>query len=370
MSEARKTPLYDTHLAAGGQMTEFAGWLLPTRYTELMAEHHAVRRHAGMFDVSHMCIVDITGAEAAAFLRRLLANNIDKLEAPGKALYSCMLNEQGGILDDLIVYWLEADYYRLVVNAATAAKDLHWLQQQSQHFAEGKLQISQRSELALIALQGPEAEAQLLRQLPSLGAQIKALKPFSVLRDDHYCIARTGYTGEDGFEIMLDAAAATAFWQSLLDAGVTPCGLGARDTLRLEAGMSLYGQDMDESVTPLQCGLGWSVAWEPPERAFNGRAALQKQRDDGVAEKVVGLVLDQRNVLRSGYQVFSADDELLGVLTSGTFSPTICKPIGMARVSKDIGTQAMVEIRGRKIPARVVKPVFVRRGQIMPGLET
>ncbi|GAB4114629.1 MAG: glycine cleavage system aminomethyltransferase GcvT [Wenzhouxiangellaceae bacterium] len=370
MSEARKTPLYDAHLAAGGQMTEFAGWLLPTRYTELMTEHHAVRRHAGMFDVSHMCIVDITGAEAAAFLRRLLANNIDKLEAPGKALYSCMLNEQGGILDDLIVYWLEADYYRLVVNAATAAKDLHWLQQQSQHFAAGKLQISQRSELALIALQGPEAEAQLLHQLPSLGAQIKALKPFSVLRDDHYCIARTGYTGEDGFEIMLDAAAATTFWQSLLDAGVTPCGLGARDTLRLEAGMSLYGQDMDESVTPLQCGLGWTVAWEPSERAFNGRAALQKQRDDGVAEKVVGLVLDQRNVLRSGYQVFSADDELLGVLTSGTFSPTICKPIGMARVSKDIGTQAMVEIRGRKIPARVVKPVFVRRGQIMPGIET
>jgi aminomethyltransferase len=370
MSDARKTPLYDAHIAAGAQMTDFAGWLLPTRYQGVMEEHHAVRQHAGMFDVSHMCIVDITGSESGAFLRQLLANNIDKLAAPGKALYSCMLNEKGGILDDLIVYWLEPDYYRLVVNAATTDKDLHWLQQQSHQFADGKLQISQRSELALIALQGPEAEQQLTRQLPSLGAQIKALKPFSVLRDDKYCIARTGYTGEDGFEIMLDASAAPTFWQALLDTGVTPSGLGARDTLRMEAGMSLYGQDMDESVTPLQCGLGWTVAWDPEQRHFIGREAVQQQRENGVAEKVVGLVLDQRNVLRSGYQVFGEDDQLLGVLTSGTFSPTISKPIGMARVSKDIGTQVMVEIRGKKIPARVVKPVFVRQGQIMPGILT
>ena len=369
MSEARKTPLHDAHIAAGAQMTEFAGWLLPARYQGVMEEHHAVRRAAGMFDVSHMCIVDITGAESADFLRRLLANNIDKLKQPGTALYSCMLNEQGGILDDLIVYWLEPDYYRLVVNAATTEKDLRWLQQQSHHFTDGKLQISQRSELALIALQGPEAESHLADLVPSLGAQIKALKPFAVLRDDHYCIARTGYTGEDGFEIMLDASAATRLWQSLLEAGVTPCGLGARDTLRLEAGMSLYGQDMDESVTPLQCGLGWTVAWEPEDRDFIGRQAVQKQRAQGVAEKMVGLVLDQRNVLRSGYPVFSTDEQALGVLTSGTFSPTINQPIGMARVSKDIGSRALVEIRGRKIPARVVKPVFVRKGEIMPGIQ-
>jgi len=370
MSDARKTPLYDAHIAAGAQMTDFAGWLLPARYQGVMEEHHAVRRHAGMFDVSHMCIIDITGSESGAFLRQLLANNIDKLAAPGKALYSCMLNDKGGILDDLIVYWLEPDYFRLVVNAATTEKDLHWLQQQAKHFTVGKLQISQRSELALIALQGPDAEQQLTRQLPSLGAQIKTLTPFAVLRDDQYCIARTGYTGEDGFEIMLDASAAPTFWQALLDSGVMPCGLGARDTLRMEAGMSLFGQDMDESVTPLQCGLGWTIAWEPEQRHFIGREAVQQQREHGVAEKVVGLVLDQRNVLRNGYRVFGDDDQLLGVLTSGTFSPTISKPIGMARVSKDIGTRVMVEIRGKKIPARVVKPVFVRQGQIMPGILT
>ncbi len=368
MTEALKTPMYGAHIAAGAQMTEFAGWCLPARYQGVMQEHHAVRTAAGMFDVSHMRIVDITGAEAAAFLRRLLANNIDKISAPGKALYSCMLDESAGILDDLIVYWLEKDYYRLVVNAATAAKDLRWMNQQSQHFDEAKLQISERIELSLIALQGPEAEQQLLQKLPNLGAQIRQLKPFAVWRDDQYCIARTGYTGEDGFEIMLSDSAAPAFWQALQDQGVTPCGLGARDTLRLEAGMSLYGQDMDESVTPLQCGLGWTVAWEPQDRDFVGRKVLSAQREQGVDVKVVGLVLDQRNVLRSGYKVFDAQNNRVGVLTSGTFSPTISKPIGMARVNKDVGTQVLVEIRDKKIAARMVKPVFVRQGKIQPGV--
>ncbi len=363
-SAAQHTPLYQQHLDLNGQIVDFAGWQLPARYQGVMEEHHAVRRQAGLFDVSHMTIVDITGAEAAVLLRKLVANNIDKLTIPGKALYTCMLNEQGGILDDLIVYFFADDDYRIVVNAATRAQDLDWINQQAGSFS---VNITERPELALLALQGPQAETHLTQQLAAHADTIQALKPFNTLREGDTIIARTGYTGEDGFEIMLPAAQAVRLWQALIQAGVTPCGLGARDTLRLEAGMCLYGQDMDASVSPLECGLSWTVAWEPDTRDFIGRQALSEQKQQGVKHKLVGLVIDQRTVMRSGYKVF-LDDRQVGIVTSGTFSPTIEKPIGMARVSREVQDHCEVEIRGKRYNARVVKPMFVRKGQALDGV--
>ena len=361
---SQQTPLYQQHIDLNGQMVDFAGWQLPARYQGLMKEHHAVRQAAGLFDVSHMTIVDIQGNQAAAFLRRLVANNIDKLTTPGKALYTCMLNEQGGILDDLIVYHFASDDYRIVVNAATRDQDLAWVNQQATDF---DVSITERPELALLALQGPQAEDQLCQQLSNQANAIRSLKPFNALRDNDTTIARTGYTGEDGFEIMLPADAAVNLWKVLIAAGVTPCGLGARDTLRLEAGMCLYGQDMDTSVSPLESGLGWTVAWEPEDRDFIGRTALAEQKVQGVTQKLVGLVIDQRTVMRSGYKVFVGDSQV-GVITSGTFSPTVEKPIGMARVNRDVQNQCEVKIRGKRLPARVVKPMFVRKGAILDGI--
>ncbi len=361
---SQQTPLYQQHIDLNGQMVDFAGWQLPARYQGLMEEHHAVRRAAGLFDVSHMTIVDIQGPGAAAFLRRLVANNVDKLTTPGKALYTCMLNQQGGILDDLIVYHFSSDDFRIVVNAATRDQDMAWINQQAASF---DVNITERPELALLALQGPQAEAQLCQQLNHHADAIGSLKPFNALRDNDTTIARTGYTGEDGFEIMLPADAAVNLWEALIAAGVTPCGLGARDTLRLEAGMCLYGQDMDTSVSPLETGLGWTVAWEPEDRDFIGRAALAEKKAQGVTKKLVGLVIDKRTVMRSGYKVFVGDEEV-GVITSGTFSPTVEKPIGMARVNRDVQDQCEVEIRGKRLPARVVKPMFVRKGAILEGI--
>ena len=353
------TPLFQQHVDLGGQMVDFAGWQLPARYTDVMAEHHAVRRSAGIFDVSHMTIVDLFGVDSKAFLRHLLANDVDKLKTSGKALYSCMLNHEGGILDDLIVYYFADDAYRLVVNAATREKDLAWIKQQAAAFS---VEMTERPELALLALQGPEAEQHLITQQPENADVIKALKPFNAIVIDETTIARTGYTGEDGFEIMLPAEAAVSLWQALVDSGVTPCGLGARDTLRLEAGMCLYGQDMDESLSPLVSGLSWTVAWEPAERDFIGRDALSAEKAAGVQHKLVGLVLDKRTVLRSGYKVFSNNIEV-GVITSGTFSPSLEKPIGMARVQIGIGETCEVEIRGKRLTANVIKPMFVRKGE-------
>ncbi len=363
-SAAKHTPLYQQHLELNGQMVDFAGWQLPARYQGVMEEHHAVRRQAGLFDVSHMTIVDISGPQAAAFLRRLVANNIDKLTTPGKALYTCMLNEQGGILDDLIVYFFAENDYRIVVNAATRDQDIEWINRQSAAF---DVQISERPELALLALQGPRAEEHLCRQRDSLSEAIRMLKPFNALRDADTTIARTGYTGEDGFEIMLPADQAVTLWQALVQDGVTPCGLGARDTLRLEAGMCLYGQDMDASVSPLESGLGWTVSWDPEDRDFIGRTALAAQKQQGTTQKLVGLVIDKRTVMRTGYKVFLGDQQV-GEVTSGTFSPTIEKPIGMARVSREVQDQCEVEIRGKRLAARVVRPMFVRKGQIQDGI--
>ncbi len=363
----RRTPLHDRHRAAGARMVGFAGWEMPLHYGSQVEEHHAVRRAAGVFDVSHMTVVDVTGGGAEAFLRRLLANDVARLAAEGQALYTCMLNERGGVIDDLIVYRAGPGWFRLVVNAATREKDLAWM---CRHAGPHGVAVAERAELAMLAVQGPEARERTLPLLPpALRQAAAALAPFRAahLGPDGWLVARTGYTGEDGFEAILPADEAGALWDGLLAAGVRPCGLGARDTLRLEAGLNLYGQDMDEDTTPLECGLGWTVAWEPADRDFIGRAALERQRAAGPARVQAGLVLEARGVLRPGQTVRTPRGE--GRVTSGGFGPTIGRSIALARVPAGTEGRVEVEIRGRALPARVVRPPFVRQGRIRIELE-
>ena len=356
----QRTPLFAEHQRLGARIVPFGGWEMPLHYGSQLEEHHAVRQHSGMFDVSHMRILDLVGAEAQAFLRHLLANDVAKLKTPGKALYSCMLKEDGGVLDDLIVYYRGPDRYRIVVNAATAEKDLAWMRTQLSGFAA---ELNPRSDLAMIAVQGPEARS---KTLPLLDASLREaagdLKPFFAAEAGDWFVGRTGYTGEDGFEIMLPADQAPAFWRTLHEAGVRPCGLGARDTLRLEAGMNLYGQDMDETVSPLESGLSWTVAWEPEDRPFIGRAALEAQRKAGGLRRFVGLLLLDRGVLRNHQKVFQGGQEM-GEITSGGFSPSLQRSIALARVDARMGETCEVEVRGKHLRVRVVKPPFVRQGK-------
>lgn len=357
---AQKTVLYNKHQEAHGKIVDFAGWDMPLHYGSQLEEHHQVRKDAGVFDVSHMTIVDVTGDQASEFLRVLLANDIAKLKQPGKALYGCMLNEQGGIIDDLITYWLGGNRYRLVVNAGTREKDLAWLKKQSQPFS---VQLKLRAdELAILAIQGPHAISKAATVFePSLSAKIQELKPFEVVEQGDYCIARTGYTGEDGIEAMVPIKDAASIWDKLLAAGIKPCGLGARDTLRLEAGLNLYGADMDETKTPLDSNLAWTVAWEPKDRHFIGRAPLEAQKNM-LSEKLIGLVLEQKGVLRNHQKVIIPDIGE-GEITSGSFSPTLQQAIALARVPLATGEYCFVDIRGQLAPAKVVKPNFVRHGK-------
>lgn len=354
-----KTPLFDTHVAAGARMVDFGGWDMPVNYGSQIEEHHAVRRDAGMFDVSHMLIADVTGARVREYFRHLLANDVAKLKDSGKALYSCMLNERGGVVDDLIVYFIDENWFRVVVNAGTRDKDTAWLKQHAGPFG---VEVKPRTDLAMIAIQGPNARAKAAALIGSHAPAALELKAFFGRELGQYFVARTGYTGEDGWEIMLPVAEAPAFWAALKAAGVAECGLGARDTLRLEAGMNLYGNDMDENITPLESGLTWTVAFDPPERDFVGRPVLDAMRASGVPRKLVGLVLEDRGVLR-GHQKVIAPGIGEGELTSGTFSPTLEKSIGFARVPAATGEQVQVDIRGKLLNARVVKYPFVRNGK-------
>lgn len=355
---AQQTVLHASHLAAGAKMVDFFGWDMPINYGSQIEEHHAVRQDAGMFDVSHMTIVDLTGANTRHFLRYLLANDVAKLTIPGKALYSGMLNSSGGVIDDLIVYFLQEDFFRLVVNSATREKDLAHINAEAQAF---NVTVTERPEFAMIAVQGPNAKAKVATLLTAeQQAAVAGMKPFFGVQAGNLFIATTGYTGEDGYEIALPNEQAPDFWQQLLNAGVKPCGLGARDTLRLEAGMNLYGQDMDETVSPLAANMGWTIAWEPSDRNFIGRTALEQAKAAGTA-KLVGLVMEQKGVLRHGQKVITAAGE--GEITSGTFSPTLGFSIAMARVPAATGETAEVDIRGKLVAVKVVKPAFVRMGK-------
>jgi aminomethyltransferase len=355
----KQTILNQAHRDAGGKMVDFAGWDMPLHYGSQKDEHHVVRNDAGMFDVSHMTVIDFKGVGCKPFLQRLLANDIAKLKTPGKALYSCMLNTAGGVIDDLIIYYIDEQYYRMVVNAGTTEKDVAWIKSQ----LGDEVEMSVRDDLALIAIQGPNAREKAMQAMTEQARTIaEELKIFVGAFYGEWFIARTGYTGEDGFEIMVPEAEAVDFWNALLDAGVKPAGLGARDTLRLEAGMNLYGLDMDETTSPLESGLGWTIAWEPADRDFFGRTALEKQKADGVKMRFTGVLLEDRGVMRSHQKVMTAEGE--GELTSGGFSPTLNRSIGFARVPKGDSTTCEIEIRNKPLKASIVKPPFARNGQV------
>ena len=356
-----KTVLHAKHVEAGAKMVDFYGWDMPINYGSQIEEHHAVRQNAGMFDVSHMTIVDIQGNDAKAFLRHLVINDVAKLTVAGKALYTGMLNEEAGVIDDLIIYFFSETNYRLVVNSATREKDLAWMNQQATGF---ELTITERPEFGMIAIQGPQAKAKVAQLLTSEQLEtIEGMKPFFGVQVDELFIATTGYTGEDGYEIIVPNNSAEAFWQKLIDIDVAPCGLGARDTLRLEAGMNLYGLDMDETVSPLAANMAWTISWEPSERNFIGREALTAQKASGTQPKLVGLVLSDKGVLRSHQVVVTEFGK--GEITSGTFSPTLGHSIALARVPRNVKIGDIVQVKMRKklVNVRVTKPSFVRNGQ-------
>ena len=360
---SNKTVLFDKHVEYKGKIVDFAGWQMPVNYGSQIDEHHQVRKDAGMFDVSHMVIVDLQSGDIKGFLQYLLANDVAKLTDSGKALYSCMLNEKGGVIDDLIVYYMSDEWYRMVVNAGTREKDIAWINKQATAFNVG---VKERDDLAMIAVQGPNARAKAFEVLPVDVVEAAApLKRFFGADCGDWFVGRTGYTGEDGFEVMLPSTEAAAMWDKFASVGIKPCGLGARDTLRLEAGMNLYGSDMTEDTSPLISGLGWTIAWQPEDRDFIGRKVIQDEKANGIKQKIVGLVLQERGVLR-GHQRVVVDfegNQLEGEITSGTFSPSLQKSIALARVPVEVGETCAVEIRGKLLKAKVVKPVFVRDGQ-------
>ncbi len=354
----RRTPLHEFHSEQGAKLVPFHGWEMPLHYGSQIAEHNAVRDGAGLFDVSHMTTLDLSGDDATPFLRRLLANDVARLESSGQALYSAMLNEAGGVIDDLICYRRDKGY-RLVVNSATRDDDLAWIEQ---HSTGMDVQINERTDLAMLAVQGPKARQTVALVFPELDTDLAVLKPFEALESGALFIARTGYTGEDGVEILLPNEEAADLARELVAQEVQPCGLGARDTLRLEAGLNLYGTDMDTSVSPLACGMGWTIDWRDDQRDFIGRDSVEAQKANGDQPRQVGLVLNARGIMRGGQKVCFEGDEI-GVITSGSFSPTLQCSIAIARIERHTGKSCEVDVRGRPLPARIVKLPFVRHGQ-------
>ncbi|MFT7561418.1 MAG: aminomethyltransferase [Flavobacteriales bacterium] len=358
----QETALVDAHKRAGGKLVDFGGWNMPLHYGSQIQEHHVVRTAVGMFDVSHMTVVDVTGSDVTPFLRRLLANDVSKIEAKvGKALYSGMLNHEAGVIDDLIVYRMP-DGYRLIVNCATREKDLAWIGEQATGYS---VEIKEREEFAMIAVQGPKAERVIAGLFDSQA--VNALGVFygqDMARSDAvFFVARTGYTGEDGFEILLPSSLAEGFWQDLLDAGVEPCGLGARDTLRLEAGMNLYGHEMDETISPLLANMAWTVSFADESRDFIGRVPLQQQLEAGLTHKLVGLIMKGKGVLRAGQEVICSGKGGSGLITSGTFSPSLGISIALARVPVEFLGKCHALVRGRELSVEIVQPCFIRKGK-------
>ncbi|WP_421620697.1 glycine cleavage system aminomethyltransferase GcvT [Alkalilimnicola ehrlichii] len=356
----QRTPLYRRHQEAGARLVEFAGWQMPLDYGSALAEHRAVREDCGLFDVSHMAITDLEGQGARDALRLILAADVARLDeaAPGKALYGCLLNEAGGIIDDLIVFRRGAERYRIVSNAATRGSVQRWLERLTAAFG---LQPEARTDLAMIALQGPAAPS-LIEQLPEAAAAV-GLGAFEALDGERIFVSRTGYTGEDGFELILPGPRASQTWDHLVAAGARPCGLAARDSLRLEAGLNLNGQDMTPETTPLECGLGWTVHWTPEDRDFIGRHPLEAQRREGAPWCRQGLVLRERGVPRHGHAVLDAADRVIGEVTSGGWSPVLQRGIALARVPNGTGEPLRVRVRDRALSAEPVRPPFVRNGK-------
>lgn len=360
----QRTPLFDRQVAAGARIVDFGGWTMPLHYGSQLDEHHVVRQAAGIFDVSHMTVIDVDGADAETYLQTLLANDVARLKSPGRGLYSCMLSHSGGIVDDLIAYRRDSGEFRIVVNAATRESDLAWMDSVAGDCA---VTLTERPGSIMLAVQGPEACERAAPLLPdSLRAAALGLTPFGCVEGEGWFIARTGYTGEDGWEIIVGAEAGLVLWDAAVAAGIRPCGLGARDTLRLEAGLCLYGQDMDQGTSPLVSNLAWTVAWDPDKRNFVGRQALEDERKQTDAHKLVGLILDDRGIMRSGQRVITAAGA--GVVTSGGFSPTLRRSIALARIPGMAAESCQVEIRAARRVAKIVRPPFVRYGKILVDL--
>lgn len=354
----KQTALYAQHLQANAKIVDFGGWDMPIHYGSQIQEHQAVRHNAGVFDVSHMTIVEVRGIDACSYLQRLLANDVARLKEVGKALYSGMLNQSGGVIDDLIVYNM-GGWYRVISNCATREKDLEWMTAQSKGF---EVTLTERPDLCILAVQGPNAIAKVKALCPDAAALINDLQIFQGLPKANWFFARTGYTGEDGLEILLPEEDASVFWQKLLAADVAPCGLAARDTLRLEAGMNLYGNEMDEQTSPLAAGMGWTISWADSNRQFIGRSALEAEKAAGMAMKQVGLVLEGKGIMRAHQKVL-IEGVGEGEITSGTFSPSLEYSIAIARVPAATGDHAQVDIRGKLLPVKVIKLPFVRNGK-------
>lgn len=353
-----KTPLYESHIAANAKMVDFSGWSMPIKYGSQIQEHNNVREDCGIFDVSHMLTVDIQGFEAENFLRHLLANDVAKLQE-NKAQYGCMLNHHAGIVDDLITYKVNAEHFRIVVNAGNRESDVAWFSENAKDF---DVTIAPQTDLAIVAVQGPKAVEVFKRVVTKeIATEIETLNPFSFKFFSKWMIARTGYTGEDGFEVILPAAQVKKFWNSLLENGAKPAGLGARNTLRLEAGMHLYGADMDTSTTPLERGLGWSIDLSDQHRDFIGKKAYLTKKIQGVDTKWVGVVLKVKGVLRAGQEI-DFDNGKKGYITSGSFSPTLKVAIALAYVPKQ-ANNPVVNIRGKELEVELVKPKFVKNGK-------
>ena len=353
----RRTPLFDAHLRAGARMVEFAGWEMPVQYTSVLEEHHAVRNDAGLFDVSHMGVFAFEGPGALEDCNRLITNDLARIE-DGRALYTVVTSERGGTVDDVICYRVSTERILVVVNAANREKDLNWF------LSHGAKVRDESDRWALLALQGPRAQS-LLQPLASIDLGTIRFFRFAEaeLGGKRAIVARTGYTGEDGFEIFCRPEDAEALWTALVDAGARPCGLGARDSLRLEAALCLYGHELTDEHTPFEAGLDWVVKLDKAD--FVGKEALLRQRAEGVKRKLVGFTLEDRGIPRSGYPVLHEGKEV-GVVTSGTMSPTLKKPIGLAYVPAElasVGSTFEVKIRDKAAKARVIETPFYRRSR-------
>jgi aminomethyltransferase len=362
----RKTPLYAIHRESNAKMVPFGGWDMPVEYSGLIAEHLAVRKAAGLFDVSHMGEFEVEGPGALSFLQRVTSNNVAKLK-DGQAQYSALPMPSGAPVDDVIVYRHSAERYLLVVNAGNLAKDWEWLQAQS---PEGCELRDRSDELALLALQGPAAQA-ILQTLTPLALGDIAFYHFAegAVAGARAIVARTGYTGEDGFELFVAPEKAESTWRALIEAGrghgLLPAGLGARDTLRLEARMCLYGNDMDETTSLVEAGLGWIVSLDEGKGDFNGRSVLERQKKTGPPRKLVGFEVVGRGIARHGYPVF-LHGESSGAVTSGSYAPFLEKSIGLSYLpaaSAAVGTELEVDVRGRRVAARVVPTPFYKRSR-------
>jgi aminomethyltransferase len=360
----KRTPLYEQHKALGGRMVEFGGWEMPVQYSSILDEHQAVRTNAGLFDVSHMGEFKVEGAGALPFLQYLVPNDVSKL-AIGQALYTQLILPGGGTIDDLLVYHLDEGHYMLVVNAANIAKDFAWVQEQARNFPDVAV-IDQSETTALLALQGPKAEAILQ---PFTDVDLSTIRYYhfapGTVDGAHCIISRTGYTGEDGFELYCAPVMVAKLWNDLLEAGkaqgLKPAGLGARDTLRLEAAYCLYGHELDEQTNPLEANLGWTVKLNKGE--FIGREALLRVKQEGPQKKLVGIEMVERGVPRGGYTIY-ADEQPIGTLTSGAPGPTVGKNIGLGYVRPEFATPGQpvqIDIRGKRTAAKIAALPFYKR---------